>query len=142
MVGRHYADDDVVRLCAAPHSAQNADFLQRRSQWRKNGQPAARQELRQYGQTLRTFGARTMVSSIASRETLEEVREAMRGVVEEGTARRMRSRYYSVGGKTGTAQIAMGRSGLHRPQRAAAIIWALSWAISRKTIPSTVAWSP
>lgn len=35
----------------------------------------------------------------------------MRGVVEEGTARRMRSRYYSVGGKTGTAQIAMGRSG-------------------------------
>ena len=25
---------------------------------------------------------------------------------------------------------------------AAAIIWALSWAISRRTIPSTVAWSP
>ncbi|WP_418680005.1 penicillin-binding protein [Alistipes ihumii] len=73
--------------------------------------PLLVKELRQYGQTLRTFGARTMVSSIASRETLEEVREAMRGVVEEGTARRMRSRYYSVGGKTGTAQIAMGRSG-------------------------------
>lgn len=103
--------------------------------------PLLVKELRQYGQTLRTFGARTMVSSIASRETLEEVREAMRGVVEEGTARRMRSRYYSVGERPHGPD-RHGTQRLHRPQRAAAIIWALSWAISRKTIPSTVAWSP
>ena len=62
-------------------------------------------ELRQYGQTLRTYRARTMVSSIASDETLKEVRAAMRGVVEEGTGRILKSRYYKVGGKTGTAQI-------------------------------------
>lgn len=46
-----------------------------------------------------------MVSSIASDETLKEVRAAMRGVVEEGTGRILKSRYYKVGGKTGTAQI-------------------------------------
>ena len=62
-------------------------------------------ELRQYGQTLRTYRARTLVSSIASDETLKEVRAAMRGVVEEGTGRILKSRYYKVGGKTGTAQI-------------------------------------
>lgn len=73
--------------------------------------PLLVRELRQYGQTLRTFHSETMVSSIASKETLDEVREAMRGVVEEGTARVLKSPYYKVGGKTGTAQIAMGRSG-------------------------------
>ena len=64
-------------------------------------------ELRQYGQTLRSFRSRVMVPSIASDETLQQVREAMRGVVEEGTGRLLKNPYYKVGGKTGTAQIAV-----------------------------------
>ena len=63
--------------CASLRS--NADFLHAVANGGKMVSPLLVKELRQYGQTLRTFGARTMVSSIASRETLEEVREAMRG---------------------------------------------------------------
>lgn len=68
-------------------------------------------ELRQYGQTLRAFPPETMVSSIGSGEVIRQVQEAMQGVVDEGTARILKNPYYKVAGKTGTAQIAMGRHG-------------------------------
>ena len=73
--------------------------------------PLLVKELRQYGQTLRTYRSRVMVPSIASKETLEAVRDAMRGVVEEGTGRVLKSPYYKIGGKTGTAQIPFGKGG-------------------------------
>ena len=73
--------------------------------------PLLVKELRQYGQTLRTYRSHVMVPSIASKETLAAVRAAMRGVVEEGTGRVLKSPYYKIGGKTGTAQIPFDRGG-------------------------------
>ena len=68
-------------------------------------------ELKQYGQTLRTFPPEVMVPSIGSPKVIAQVQEALRGVVNDGTARGLKNPYYSVAGKTGTAQIAMGRHG-------------------------------
>ena len=68
-------------------------------------------ELKQYGQTLRAFPPEVMVSSIGSPKVIAQVQEALRGVVNDGTARGLKNPYYSVAGKTGTAQIAMGRHG-------------------------------
>lgn len=68
-------------------------------------------ELKQYGQTLRTFPPEVMVESIGSPEVIKQVQDALKGVVNDGTARGLKNPYYSVAGKTGTAQIAMGRHG-------------------------------
>ncbi len=65
-------------------------------------------ELRQYGQTLRSYPTEVMVSSIGSDEVIRQVQEAMRGVVDEGTARYiLKNPYYKVAAKTGTAQISL-----------------------------------
>ncbi len=68
-------------------------------------------ELRQYGQTLRTYTTDVMVPRIATEATIEKVQAAMQYVVEEGTGRILKNPRYKVAAKTGTAQIAMGRSG-------------------------------
>lgn len=68
-------------------------------------------EFRQYGQTLRTFSPDVMVSSVASNETIKEVQSALESVVDDGTARILKNPYYKVAGKTGTAQIALGKGG-------------------------------
>ncbi len=53
-----------------------------------------------------------------SKETLEVLRRALRGVVNEvgGTARRLSQLPYEISGKTGTAQVVGYGSGLHGPQ--------------------------
>ena len=73
--------------------------------------PLLVRELREYGQTVRTFPTETLVPKICSSETLDKVRGCLEGVVNEGTARVLKSPYYTVAGKTGTAQIAQGRHG-------------------------------
>lgn len=80
------------------------------------------------------------VDRLAAR-TLEEVREAMRGVVEEGTARGCGAGIIRSGERPARPRSPWDAA-VTPTATAAAIIWALSWAISRKTIPSTVAWSP
>lgn len=50
-------------------------------------------------------------SAVCSRETLEKVKELLKGVVDNGTAMNLKTKYYSIAGKTGTAQIAKGTSG-------------------------------
>jgi cell division protein FtsI (penicillin-binding protein 3) len=50
-------------------------------------------------------------SSVCGKETLEKVRILLQGVVENGTAANLKSPYYTIAGKTGTAQIAKGSSG-------------------------------
>lgn len=73
--------------------------------------PLLVKELRQYGQTLRTYRAEEMVSAVASPGVVKQVQAAMQSVVDEGTAGVLRNPYYKVAAKTGTAQIAQGRGG-------------------------------
>ncbi|HIZ86923.1 MAG TPA: transpeptidase family protein [Candidatus Coprenecus pullistercoris] len=51
-------------------------------------------------------GPSVVSGSICSKSTLREVRKALRGVVEEGTARLIDDSLYQIAGKTGTAWIA------------------------------------
>ncbi len=62
-------------------------------------------EIRKNGQTIKTFPTETINSSICSPATAEQVKSAMEAVVVKGTAKHINSRYYTIAGKTGTAQM-------------------------------------
>ncbi len=66
-------------------------------------------EIREGDQIVRFFEPEVLVSSVCSEETARKAREMMLAVVEKGTARgAFTGAPYSVAGKTGTAQIAVG----------------------------------
>lgn len=71
-------------------------------------------EIRQGGITLEKMKTEVMHTSIASKSTIDTVRSLMEGVVESGTARALRNSAFKIAGKTGTAQIAAGKSGYNR----------------------------
>lgn len=74
--------------------------------------PLLVKELRQYGQTVKTYEPTVINKSICSSSTLRDVQECLEGVVNEGTARlALKNPYYSVAGKTGTAQIPFDNGG-------------------------------
>lgn len=62
------------------------------------------------------FRPQVVSGSICSKSTIKEVKKALRGVVQEGTATACNDPRYSISGKTGTAQIAMGASGYRDEQ--------------------------
>jgi cell division protein FtsI (penicillin-binding protein 3) len=61
-------------------------------------------EIRRHGQIIKTFPDEVIKDKICSNETLEKVREALQGVVDLGTAKRIRDTRFELAGKTGTAQ--------------------------------------
>lgn len=63
------------------------------------------------GHVIRRFEPDVIINSIASRNTIRKARKMMEGVVERGTATNLKNANYKIAGKTGTAQIAKGRSG-------------------------------
>ncbi len=63
------------------------------------------------GVIIKRYEPDVIINSIASRSTIKKVRKMMEGVVEHGTAMNLRNTNYKIAGKTGTAQIAMGKSG-------------------------------
>ncbi|MDD4383846.1 MAG: penicillin-binding protein [Bacteroidales bacterium] len=67
--------------------------------------------IRQHGSIEKVFRTEVINPSICSKRTLSKVREALEGVVENGTARNLRNTRFKIAGKTGTAQIARGTSG-------------------------------
>lgn len=64
------------------------------------------QEIRQTGNTLQRFQPQVLNKSIASQSTLRQVHEMLVGVVENGTARNIRTPQFGIAGKTGTVQVA------------------------------------
>lgn len=68
-------------------------------------------EMRSHGKTVRRFGTEVLNNHICSRETLEQVKDMLEGVVENGTARNLLNSHYKIAGKTGTAQIALDKEG-------------------------------
>lgn len=58
------------------------------------------------GVTVKEFPPQELSGSICSKSTVKAVKEALRGVVEHGTAKAIDDQRYQISGKTGTAQIA------------------------------------
>lgn len=63
------------------------------------------------GKTIKTFPDEVLNPAIASPKSIKQVQSIMEGVVTNGTAKQLRNDNYTVAAKTGTAQIALGRSG-------------------------------
>lgn len=63
------------------------------------------QRIERYGETIRTFKPEVVKRHVASKKTIDRAKALMQAVVEEGTARNIRSDAYGIAGKTGTAQL-------------------------------------
>ncbi len=68
-------------------------------------------EVREDGILVRKFPVEVINPSICSRKTLTIAQELLKGVVEHGTGKALKSPYYKLAGKTGTAQIAYDNAG-------------------------------
>jgi cell division protein FtsI (penicillin-binding protein 3) len=66
--------------------------------------PLLIKEIRDAGKTIQKFETEVINPSIAPQRTINAVREALEGVVDEGTATVLKNPYYKVAAKTGTAQ--------------------------------------
>lgn len=67
-------------------------------------------EIQQKGKTIEKFAPVVLNESICSSTTIAKVKMALEGVVERGTATNLKNPNYKIAGKTGTAQIADGKS--------------------------------
>lgn len=67
--------------------------------------------IRRNGYVIKKYEPDVIINSIASRSTIRKARKMMEGVVEHGTATNLKNPNYKIAGKTGTAQIARGKSG-------------------------------
>lgn len=72
--------------------------------------------LMQHGQMVETMEHTPLSNSICSQSTLNAVRQALRGVVETGTAKRINDSRYQISGKTGTSQLALPGGGYRDAQ--------------------------
>lgn len=68
-------------------------------------------EVQENGITYRKFKTEVINPSICSRQTISKAQDMLKAVCENGTGRSLRSPYYTLAGKTGTATIAYGAEG-------------------------------
>jgi cell division protein FtsI (penicillin-binding protein 3) len=61
-------------------------------------------QVKELGKVVETFEEITMTEKICSDKTLNEIQNILKNVVERGTAKSLYSPYFSMAGKTGTAQ--------------------------------------
>lgn len=62
-------------------------------------------EIQRYGQTLETFKPTVVKRQIAAKKSIQQLQGLLEGVVENGTATKLKTNRYTFAGKTGTAQI-------------------------------------
>lgn len=84
--------------------------------------PVFVEEIRQGGRVVKHFETVVINKSIASRSTIDSVKSLMEGVVQKGTARFLRNSSFTIAGKTGTAQIASGKSGYNKTNYTASFV--------------------
>lgn len=80
--------------------------------------PLLVKEIQQVGRTIKKYETEIIDEKICSESTLKAVRAMMEGVVERGTAKNLKNPYYTVAGKTGTAQIADAKRGYSKVYQA------------------------
>ena len=68
-------------------------------------------EVRREGKTVQRYKPTVLAEQIASQTTIEQLRTLLEGVVERGTAKKLKSDQYRFAGKTGTSQQNYGRRG-------------------------------
>lgn len=73
--------------------------------------PIIVKEKRSLGVVVESYQAKVIRKKICSDETLAMLRMMMEGVVKDGTAKNLSTTIYPIAGKTGTAQVAQGKSG-------------------------------
>ncbi len=62
--------------------------------------------IREYGKDVQTFSPVTVVEQVGSPAVVEQLKRCTQAVVREGTAKNISSPFYTIAGKTGTAQVA------------------------------------
>ena len=68
-------------------------------------------KVKEYNATVDSSVTTVLNPRICSEKTIQQLREILVGVVEEGTAQNLKTEYLHVAGKTGTAVIAQGKNG-------------------------------
>lgn len=76
----------------------------------KQMKPYLVSERQEYGVTIERYPPTVVKKQLASSSTIKEAQSLLLGVVEEGTAKKLKSERYKFAGKTGTAQINYKRS--------------------------------
>ncbi len=66
--------------------------------------PMMVKELRKHGQIVKTFPTEVINPAICSQHTIDQAKEMLEGVVQEGTAQNLKKSVFKIAGKTGTAQ--------------------------------------
>ena len=74
-------------------------------------------EVTREGEVIKEFPVEVVRRHMCKDETLEQVRFLLENVVENGTGKNAGSKYFSVAGKTGTAQLSQGASGYRNGPR-------------------------
>jgi cell division protein FtsI (penicillin-binding protein 3) len=69
------------------------------------------ESVREYNKIIKQHQPEVLVNQIAKPQTIQYLKEILEAVVIEGTAKNLYNNYYSIAGKTGTAQIATDNSG-------------------------------
>lgn len=79
-------------------------------------------EINEAGRTVKKYDPVVINSSIASKKSITKAQEMLAGVVENGTARHLKNSVYKIAGKTGTAQVAVGRTGYNKSDYKASFV--------------------
>lgn len=72
------------------------------------------EQMRFHGKTVKRYSTEVLNNHICSRETLQQIKSMLEGVVESGTARNLSNSHYKIAGKTGTAQISLNKEGYNK----------------------------
>ncbi len=62
-------------------------------------------EIRKRGKVIKKFNSQSINPAICSQSTIQKAKVMMEGVILNGTAKNLQAEHYSIGGKTGTAQM-------------------------------------
>jgi cell division protein FtsI (penicillin-binding protein 3) len=77
--------------------------------------PVFVKEIKQGGKLIKSFKTEIINKKICSHQTIDSLKSLLEGVVQRGTARlTLKNTIYKIAGKTGTAQIANGKSGYNK----------------------------